>query len=229
MSERSTAERPLVPSYLANSRTYRWAYAGRLSPFFLDHPLVVEAILWGQGGRLMKLAAAEVSPGQKILQPACVYGAFSHHLLGALGAEGRLDIIDVLPGQVANVRRKLAGRDNVQVELGDAEDAPADAYDAVSCFFLLHEVPVDKRQAIVAALLRAVRPGGKVVFVDYHRPRWWHPLGPLMALVHRTLEPFAASLWDQRIADLVPAANFSWRTETYFGGLYQKTVANRRD
>ena len=52
---------------------------------------------------------------------------------------------------------------------------------------------------------------------------------PLMALVHRTLEPFAASLWNQRIADVVPAANFTWRTETYFGGLYQKTVAKRRD
>ncbi len=229
MSEQSLGERAPIPSYLADSRTYRWAYAGRLSPFFLDHPLVVEAILWGRGGRLMKLAASEITPGQRVLQPACVYGAFSHHLLGAIGAGGWLDIIDVLPGQVANVRRKLAGQANVNSELGDAETVPADAYDAVSCFFLLHEVPVDKRRAIVAALLGAVRPGGRVVFVDYHRPRWWHPLGPLMALVHRTLEPFAASLWNQRIADLVPAANFTWRTETYFGGLYQKTVAKRRD
>ncbi|HJM49032.1 MAG TPA: rhodoquinone biosynthesis methyltransferase RquA [Alphaproteobacteria bacterium] len=229
MSQTSLSERPPVPAYLAESRTYRWAYGGRFSPFFLDHAWVVEAILWGQGRRLMRLAAAEVAPGEIVLQPACVYGAFSRHLLGAIGAEGRLDVIDVLPGQVDNLRRKLAGRANVQIELGDAEDVPAQAYDVVSCFFLLHEVPQAKRRAIVAALLGAVRPGGRVVFVDYHRPRWWHPLGPLMALVHRTLEPFAASLWDQRLAELDAAGEFSWRTETYFGGLYQKTVATRQD
>jgi hypothetical protein len=77
--------------------------------------------------------------------------------------------------------------------------------------------------------LRAVRHGGKVVFVDYNRPHWAHPLKAAMSLVFNHLEPFAKGLWDKKISDYASAhEQFSWSVQTYFGGMYQKTVARRR-
>jgi hypothetical protein len=48
-------------------------------------------------------------------------------------------------------------------------------------------------------------------------------------LVFRYLEPFANSLLAESIDTLVPeTADFEWRKETFFGGLYQKVVGIRR-
>jgi hypothetical protein len=66
---------------------------------------------------------------------------------------------------------------------------------------MLHEVPDDMKTRIVQALLGVVKPGGKVVFVDYHRPHPAHPLRPVMQLIFAWFEPFAHTLWTRSIAD----------------------------
>jgi SAM-dependent methyltransferase len=220
-----------VPGYL--SRTYHWAYLNRHTLPWLDRSLVVSAILWGNAGRLMRAAVGEFSPGQRLLQAACVYGPFSRMLADRVGDHGRLEVVDVAPIQVANARRKLAGSTQALVRQGDLA-APAcveaEAYDAVCCFFLLHEVPPVERACIVDNLLAAVQPGGKIVFVDYHRTRPWHPLRPVMAQVFRWLEPYASSLVATDIVSLSPRADgFAWKKTTCFGGLYQQLVGVRRD
>ena len=91
-------------------------------------------------------------------------------------------------------------------------------YDAVACFFLLHEVPGDVKVQIVQAMLRLVRPGGKVIFVDYHRPHRWHPLKPVMQRVFAWLGPFSQPLRRSLIR---------WSKRTRFSGLYQTVIAER--
>ena len=102
-------------------------------------------------------------------------------------------------------------------------------FDVVLCYFLLHELPdVDKRRA-VNVLLDKVAPGGKVVFIDYHNPRWWHPLKPITSLVFDTLEPFAKTLWRKPLRDLCSnAEQYDWQQTTFFGGLYQKVVVQHK-
>nr|WP_246265419.1 rhodoquinone biosynthesis methyltransferase RquA [Aromatoleum diolicum] len=219
-----------VPVYL--SRTYHWAYLNRHTLPWLDRSLVVSAILWGNAGRLMRAAVTEFSPGQRLLQAACVYGPFSRMLAERVGGDGVLEVVDVAPIQVANARRKLVGLPQAQVRQGDLA-APgcvaAEAYEAVCCFFLLHEVPPVERACIVDNLLAAVQPGGKIVFVDYHRTHAWHPLRPIMAQVFRWLEPYAPSLLATDIVSLSARADgFTWKKTTCFGGLYQKLVGLRR-
>ena len=77
--------------------------------------------------------------------------------------------------------------------------------------------------------MRVVKPGGKIVFVDYHRPVWMHPHRYLMRPVLKTLEPFAMDLWEREITDWVPDEQppSEVRKATYFGGLYQKVVMVR--
>lgn len=218
---------PAVPDYLRE--TYAWAYLNPHSVRVLDRPLVVSSILWGNYRRLLEALLAELAPGQRVLQPACVYGDFSTRLARFLGPLGALEVIDIAPIQVRHCRRKLAGLPQASVRLGDAAATQPGTYDAISCFFLLHELPDHTKRLAVDALLAAVRPGGKAVFVDYHRPHPMHPLKPVTGLVFRLLEPFAESLWHSEIESLAGGADgFTWSKETFFGGLYQKVVARRR-
>ena len=77
------------------------------------------------------------------------------------------------------------------------------------------------------ALLARLSPGGKAVFIDYHAPVPWHPLRGFMRQIYDRLEPFAEAMWHHEISDFASEpASYTWRKETYFGGLYQKTVAS---
>jgi SAM-dependent methyltransferase len=223
----ATAPPPRVPDYL--QRTYHWAYLSHRGRALLDRPLVVSTILWGNARRLMRAAAAEFAPGQKVLQSACVYGDFSPLLARRVGPEGRLTVIDVAPLQATHCQRKLLPYPQAEVRVADATTPLAKDLDGVCCFFLLHEVPEDYKARIVDNLLGAVAPGRKVVFVDYHRPHPFHPLKWVMALVFCWLEPYARTLWGREIWSYATRpGEFDWDKCTYFGGLYQKVVAVRR-
>jgi SAM-dependent methyltransferase len=218
---------PPMPDYM--TRTYAWAYINPLGVALLDHQLVVSAILWGNSKRLKRAALSEFRPGQRVLQAAHVYGDFCPQLARLVGHSGRLDVVDIVPLQVRNCRNKLSGMPQAWVRLADAAAPDGGLYDAVCCYFLLHELPQSHKHAVVDALLEAVTPGGKVVFVDYHKPAARHPLKGIMNFVWRRLEPYARGLLETEIVNLAPSAGrFNWTKETYFGGLYQKVVARRR-
>jgi SAM-dependent methyltransferase len=220
----------VLPDYLRS--VYNWAYLTPWLAPLLDRQVVVQAILWGNAQKLIDEVLSELAPGQTVYQPAAVYGNFSRQVADAVGPRGRLEVRDIAPLQVNLTRRKLAGLPNARVAWADAA-APAETeqFDRVACFFLLHEVPDDMKERIAAAMLSLVAPGGKAVFVDYHRPRPWHPLKPLMRKVFERLEPFAFGLWDREIEAWAGplAQDFSWSKRTRFGGLYQIVVAERRD
>jgi SAM-dependent methyltransferase len=218
---------PTIPDYLR--KTYRWAYLDRRNARYLDHEVVVKMILWWQHRRLERTAFLEIEPGQRVLQSACVYGNFSPILAERIGPGGRLEVVDVAEVQVENCRRKLAGYDHATVRHENVLYLRDEKFDAVCCYFLLHELPDDFKHGVTKVLLDSVRRGGKVVFVDYHRPHWSHPLRLVSSLIFDMLEPYAKGLWRHEIIEF--AGNdkrFDWRKETYFGGLYQKVVATRR-
>jgi ubiquinone/menaquinone biosynthesis C-methylase UbiE len=219
-----------IPEYLA--KTYTWAYLSRRTMPWLDRPAVVSAILWGNAGRLMRSSISHFSPGERVLQAACVYGTYSPQLAEQVGGAGELTVTDVAAVQLDNVAPKLAPFKHVRLHRGDLSrghtGVEAGSMDAVACFFLLHEVPSAHRRRIVEALLDSVRIGGRVVFTDYHRMNAWNPLRPVMAIVFKTLEPYANSLLDQSLESISPRCeSFRFEKRTLFGGLYQEVVATR--
>ncbi len=216
-----------VPDYLRD--IYTWAYLRPKSVRLLDRSSVVNTILWGNYPRLLRAALAEIRPGQRVYQPACVYGGFSQSIVEFLGSDGHLDVGDVAPVQVENCRRKLGDCKNLRVKLHNAAVKLPEVYDVVCCFFLLHEVPESYKRSIVDTLLDATQLGGKAVFIDYHRPHRAHPLKWIMSFANEMLEPFAKALWVNEISTYSSHPDkFSWSKTTYFGGLYQKVVAVRR-
>ncbi|MCB1822070.1 MAG: methyltransferase, partial [Candidatus Competibacteraceae bacterium] len=86
--------------------------------------------------------------------------------------------------------------------------------------------PENVRIRTIAQALRVVKPGGKVVFVDYHRPDVLNPFRYVMIPILASLEPFAMDLWRREIKDWLPdeARNLAIDKQTFFGGLYQKVV-----
>lgn len=220
-----------MPRYL--EQTYWWAYVHPNAVRVFERQWLVNLILWGNYARLRDAVFAEldVPVAGKLLQVACVYGDFTQMLARQLGPQGTLDVADVAPVQIENLKRKINGHPRVAVHHQDSGDlAFTDAgYDTVVLFFLLHEMPETVRARTVAEALRVVKPGGKVIFVDYHRPAWINPFRYLMMPVLAWLEPFAMDLWRREITDWLPASATPARIDkrTYFGGLYQKVVITR--
>jgi ubiquinone/menaquinone biosynthesis C-methylase UbiE len=195
---------------------------------------LVNAILFGNYARLRDAALAEL--GETIegrtLQVACVYGNLTPKLVSRLAPHAHLDVVDVLPVQLKNLSKKLPADDRVALVQGDSSAlAFADAsYDQVLLFFLLHEQPESVRRATLAEALRVVKPGGRVIIVEYHRPAAWHPLRPLMRAVFKHLEPYAIDLWHRPVEAFLPEgiAVATASKKAWFGGLYEKLVLVRK-
>ena len=217
-----------VPAYLSD--TYWWAYIHPNAVSIFERQWLVNAILWGNFARLRDAALAELGrqTSGRTLQVACVYGDFSAHLASRVAPAGSLDIVDVLPIQLSNLRRKLPPeipvtmyqRDSTALGFADA------SYDQVVVFFLLHEQPAQARRETLREAIRVTKPGGKVVLVDYHGPHVLHPLRYIFQPVLRVLEPYAIDLWRHHISEWLPPQiqPAQLAKETYFGGLYQKVV-----
>ena len=215
-----------VPAYL--NETYWWAYVHPKAVQLFERQWLVNLILWGNFARLRDAALAELGetlPGST-LQVACVYGDFTTRLAERVPAGAMLDVVDVLPIQLANLRAKLPASTPVRMVNRDAADLGfADAsYDRVVLFFLLHEMPLAVRRRTLAEAVRVLKPGGRLVIVDYHRPSAWHPLRAVMKWILRNFEPFAMDLWRHEVAEWLPAHARVERKETFYGGLYQKLV-----
>lgn len=229
--EVKTAVNPPIPEYLRTN--YWWAYLHPRSVRFFEHQWIINLILWGHYDRLRNSAldafGSEISG--RTLQVACVYGDLTTQLAARHQPDARLDVVDVAPIQLKNLWRKVGKQDNVFLDCQDASDLSFkdESFDQVLFFFLLHELPLEVRKKAIKEAMRVVKPGGRIIFVDYHRPVWQHPHRYLMQPILRMLEPFAMDLWKTEIVDWVDTSVQPSRISksSYFGGLYQKVVMHR--
>jgi len=219
-----------IPHYL--NTHYWWAYVHPKGVKVFERGWLVNLILWGNYARLRDAALAELGDRLrgKSRQVACVHGDLTCHLSKRSAAGGGgLDVVDVLPIQLSNLRRKLPPDAPVRLLRMDSIDLrlPSGCYDRALVFFLLHEQPRHDRERTMREVFRVVKSGGKIVIVDYAMPRCWHPLRYLWPPLLRWLEPFALDLWRREMAYWLPAAASGLRKESFFGGLYQKVVVTR--
>ena len=220
-----------VPQYLHD--TYWWAYVHPRAVNLFERQWLVNLILWGNFARLRDAALDELGPELpgRSLQVACVYGDFTPRMLERVeDGAGSLDVVDVLPVQLANLRRKLGKGAAVGMLQRDASDLglASDSYERVVLFFLLHEMPLDVRRATLAEAVRVLKPGQDLVIVDYHRPAAWHPWKAVMFCILKTFEPFAMDLWNHDVEEWLPTGATVASKRTYWGGLYQKLVVRKQ-
>ena len=220
---------PSIPDYLQD--TYWWAYVHPKSVWVFEREWLVNLILWGNMNKLTCAVLDEMNlqSNSSVLQVACVYGDFSNRLASHLGqTQSRLSVVDVAPIQIDNIKKKVAAHNNVSIHLQDSTfmSFPNDNFDETVVFFLLHEQPEEARRKTIAEAIRVTRPGGRVIFVDYHGPKRSNPMRYVMKPILALLEPFAMDLWREELPAFMPAGikpeqiSYSF----YFSGLYQKVV-----
>jgi ubiquinone/menaquinone biosynthesis C-methylase UbiE len=118
------------------------------------------------------LAAIAPAPGARVLDLGCGTALFALELARAVGADGRVVAVERDPRQLEAARARLAADpagERVELRAGDAFDPPLAAhewgsFDLAHARFLLEHVP--EPLEVVRALVRAARPGGRVVLAD---------------------------------------------------------------
>jgi ubiquinone/menaquinone biosynthesis C-methylase UbiE len=192
----------------------------------LSDAALTALIPFGPAGVLPGEAPNNAALPGRTLQIACVYGDLTARLARlASSGGGQIDVVDVVPIQLANLARKLPAAAPVRLLLRNSGDLalPDASYDRALLFFLLHEQPDDVRRRTLSEALRVVRPGGTVVVVDYARPSLWHPARYLWLPLLHLLEPFAHGLWRHDVTAWLPTAGAGLAVSRtrLFGGLYQ--------
>ncbi|MCL1824962.1 MAG: rhodoquinone biosynthesis methyltransferase RquA [Betaproteobacteria bacterium] len=220
-----------LPAYM--TEVYEWAYVNPEKVRLLDHNIVVRVLLFFNDQRLMRAYLNEIKEGMRVWQVAHVYGDLVKRVAEKIGPQGAFHLTDITPIQIEHAERKLADKPWCKVVRCDAADFTGEGdidYDVICSFFLLHEVPDDKKYQIVDHILKKLPKNGKAIFVDYANPAKWQPIRYILKIVNHLLEPFAEALWKNEISHYASDAHkYVWEKKTFFGGVYQRVIVRHKD
>ncbi len=119
------------------------------------------------------LAALGVQPGMTVADVGAGTGLFTFDLAAAVGAAGRVFAVEIQPMFLDTLREQATehrpGAANVEVITATARspNLPAGAVDLAFVCDVYHHL--EQPEAYVAALFQAVRPGGRMVVVEFDR------------------------------------------------------------
>ncbi|MCH8347357.1 MAG: class I SAM-dependent methyltransferase [Proteobacteria bacterium] len=179
-----------------------WLYTNKYLIWLTDNQFVVTVVLLFQYDRLVAKVIEKITPsrsGGRVLQISCAYGNFSEKLAEKCRhiEAGEMVVCDIVGNQLENLKKKLKGcPGKITFAEEDAAKMRFDdnSFDSVVVFFLLHELPYQVKRKALQEAMRVVRPGGKVILAEFHKPTSW-----IMRLISRAyfsfFEPFALDMW----------------------------------
>ena len=184
-----------------------------------------------QYDKLVEASLLPVKINQSVLQMGLVFGNQIDAVARRVGAYGQYDILDINGLQVSRCQEKYGNiYPALKIFKQDATTIDIkEQYDTVICFMLLQELPPASKAKVINKALSAVKPGGSVVFIDWHQPLFWHPLRYVVRMYNRLRHPFAEKLWDRDIQTFAKNKTaFTWRKSTYFGRMFQRLIVTRK-
>ncbi len=223
---------PDAPDYL--DTYYWWAYVEPRAIWFWERDWLINLVLFGNYKKLG--AAALEAMGDdlqgKTLKISCCYGKLTPNLTKKVMASGgTLEVVDVMPAQINNLKSKLPADAPVTTRQMNAcaLDYPDESQDRTLLFFLLHELPPESRRQAFSEAMRVLKPGGKLVVVDYGKPKRWNPMRFCILPFLGWLEPFAIALWRTELTDLLAdqMKGCTLTQKSFFGGLYQSLAITK--
>jgi predicted methyltransferase len=127
------------------------------------------------------LAILQVTPGTTVADIGAGSGYFTERLARLVGASGRVYANDIQPGMLDLLRRRLNRErlTNVTVVLGEPTDPklPAAAIDMALMVDVYHELA--DPQTMLANIRKALKPGGRLVLIEYKGEDQSVPILPL--------------------------------------------------
>jgi ubiquinone/menaquinone biosynthesis C-methylase UbiE len=88
--------------------------------------------LWGPIGTAT-VAAAQLGPGDRVLDACCGTGASAIPAAERVGADGTVDAVDLSAPMVEELRRRSAGLPRLRAHQSDVTTWQTDGYDAALC------------------------------------------------------------------------------------------------
>lgn len=211
-----------------------WLYSNRYLIWLTDRQPVISAILLFNYHRLVSDVVRRMNPGLKgkrVLHASCAFGDFTEKVALKCASEGaeRLVLVDLIPNEIKHAKNKLKrvpGKARRSFAIGDVVNiAHKDTtFDYVMMFFLFHELPYEKKIAALREANRVLKPGGKIIFGEFHKP------GPLILkisglLFFLVMEPFAREMWEkfepETVLNGAYPEGWEFSRQTYFFGNYQ--------
>ncbi|OUM98036.1 MAG: bifunctional demethylmenaquinone methyltransferase/2-methoxy-6-polyprenyl-1,4-benzoquinol methylase [Firmicutes bacterium ZCTH02-B6] len=127
------------------------------------------------GWRRFTAAKAGLAPGARVLDIATGTGDLAFELARYVGSEGQVVGLDFVEEMLVRARAKAQayGLANIcQFVQGNALDLPFpdDSFDAATIAFGLRNVT--DRERCLAEMRRVVRPGGRVLILEFSHPVW---------------------------------------------------------
>ncbi|MFQ5586150.1 MAG: class I SAM-dependent methyltransferase [Thermodesulfobacteriota bacterium] len=217
-----------------------WIYSNRFLIWLTDRSFIISAILLFNYHKLVDGVVSSLNPaleGKSVLQASCAFGNMSQRLVERCASEGvkRVVIFDLIPNEIRHTRKKLAkttADDRCLMLLEDAADIAHkdESFDYVVLFFLFHELPLEKKSRVLKEAARVVKPGGRIVFGEFHKPGPWL-LRASGNLFFKVFEPYAREMWDSfdpvRILNGETPNRWEFAKSTYFWGNYQVFSATK--
>ena len=115
------------------------------------------------------LAALALTPGMTVADVGAGTGYYTWQIAQKVGSTGRVYAVDVQPEMIAllNTQMKQRNVSNVVSQLGTERDTrlPAGTLDLALMVDVYHEL--EYPDEVLDSIVRALKPGGKVVFVEY--------------------------------------------------------------
>ncbi len=116
------------------------------------------------------LNPAGLKPGESVLDVGCGTGTLAIAAKRRVGPAGRVYGIDASPEMIARARMK-AKRAGVEVvfknAVAEALPFPDAQFDVVLATLMLHHLPRKARQQCACEMRRVLKPGGRVLAVDF--------------------------------------------------------------
>ncbi|MDR1693914.1 MAG: rhodoquinone biosynthesis methyltransferase RquA [Lactobacillaceae bacterium] len=219
---------PTLPPYI--KYIYRVYENKKLSRFF-DSDFKLGLISFGYRKKLIQAVLREVEQSKTVLQVGATFGSQIDNVASKVGYYGNYHLVDVSKTQLDRCKKKYKGvNQNMNFSNQNGLAKINHKYDCAISFLLLHELPHKTRKAMVENLLDTVKDGGKVVFIDYHKPEKAGILAYLFKKFNQLYRPFVEEFWEEEIQKIsAKQTNFTWHKSTMFGGFYQKVVAIKKE
>ena len=187
-----------------------------------------------QYNTLVRALLKEIKLNNQVIQFGITFGNQIEETALTIGVNSQYDIIDICGSEINRVNQKYKRSfPKMLLHHQDARTVKSEyLYDVAICFMVLSQIPPASKRSMINNALKMVKPGGKVIFIDWHKPLYYHPLRYVVRMYNRLNHPFAERLWDRDInsyADTELRSMFSWRKTTYFGRMFQKCVAIRKE
>jgi len=141
------------------------------------------------------LAALELKPGMTVADIGAGTGYYSWRMAQRVGAGGTVYAVDIQPEMIKLLEEQMSrhGVANVKAVLGTSTDPglPPAGIDLALMVDVYHEL--EYPYEMLAAIVRALKPGGRLVFVEFKSGDASVPIKPLHTMTEAQVRKEAAA------------------------------------